>query len=106
MLDLHVFPIQAEFFREDHGERGHDPLAHFRFAQNERGAIVGSNADPSVERIGRLLFLLLGLIGECGRREMETDDERDTSSGTGLEKITAIYNRSDCHGTPLNLQVS
>src|SRR6267154_644653 len=31
---------------------------------------------------------------------MEADDERDTSGGTGLEKITAIYDCSDCHGTP------
>jgi len=33
---------------------------------------------------------------------METDDERDTSGGTGLKKITAVYNWSDCHRTPLN----
>src|SRR5207245_1119595 len=100
LLDLHLLPVHEQFFREDHGKRGHDALAHFRFTENERDAIVRSDADPGIEGVGSLLFLLLGLIGESNRREMEADDERDTSGGTGLKKITAIYNWSDCHGTP------
>src|SRR5207302_236293 len=103
LLDLHLLPVHAQFFREDHGKRGHDALAHFRFTENERDAIVRSDADPGIEGIGSLLFLVLGLIGESGRTELEANDERDTSGGTGLKKITAIYDWSDSHGTPLKL---
>src|SRR5207248_10092400 len=85
LLDLHLLPVHAQFFREDHGKRGHDALAHFRFTENERDAIVRSDADPGIEGVGSLLFLLLGLIGESDRREMEANDERDTSGGTGLQ---------------------
>ena len=102
LLNLHLLPIHAQFFCEDHGKRRHDALAHFRFAQNERDAIVRSNTDPGIKGIGRFLLLVLGLIGECGWRETEADDERDTSRGTGLKKFTTIYDCSDCHGTPLN----
>jgi hypothetical protein len=31
---------------------------------------------------------------------MEADDERHTSSGTGLHKIATVYNGSIRHGTP------
>ena len=31
---------------------------------------------------------------------MEADDQRHTPGDARLEKITAIYNRSYCHGTP------
>jgi len=103
LLDLHLLPVYTQLFREDHGKRRHDALAHFRFTENERDLIVRSDADPGIEGVGTLLFLLLGLIGESSRREMEANDERDTSSGTGLKKIAAIYGWSDCHGTPLNL---
>src|SRR6266700_2523029 len=102
LVDFHVFPIDAQLFRQDHGKSRHNPLAHFGFAQNERDAIVRSDADPGVERIESFLFLVLRLIGKSARREMEADDERHTSGGTRLEKITAIYNWSDYHGAPRN----
>jgi hypothetical protein len=34
---------------------------------------------------------------------MEADDESDASGGTRLQKITAVYNGSYCHGTPRDL---
>ena len=100
MLYLDMFPIQAEFFRQDHGKSGHDALAHFRLAENERHAIVGRDAHPGVEGVRGLLFLLFGLIGKSARRKMEADDQRHTPGDARLEKITAIYNWSYCHGTP------
>src|SRR5207249_11371376 len=54
--------IHAQFFCEDHGERRHDALAHFRFAQNERDAIVRSNTYSGIKGIGRFLLLVLGVI--------------------------------------------
>ena len=74
LLYLDMFPIQAEFFRQDHGKSGHDALAHFRLAENERHAIVGRDAHPGVEGVRGLLFLLFGLIGKSARRKMEADD--------------------------------
>src|SRR5205807_7326168 len=74
LLDLYLLPVHAQLFREDHGKRRHDALAHFRFAQNERDMIVRSDADPGIEGIRSFLFLILGLIGESGRREMEADN--------------------------------
>jgi len=55
LLDPHLLPIHAQFFREDHGKRRHDALAHFGFAKNQRDAIIRSDAHPGVEGIGRLL---------------------------------------------------
>ena len=100
LLDPYMLPVHAEFFSKDHGECRHDPLAHFRFAQNERGAIVGSNADPGVERIGRLLFLLLSLTGKRAGRKMKADHQSGSARDAGFQKITTVYNGSSYHGTP------
>jgi len=56
-------------------------------------------ANPSVEGIGRFLFLILCLVGESARRETEADDEGYAARGTGLQKITTVYNGNIRHGT-------
>src|SRR6202158_3420565 len=100
LLDLHTLPIQAQLFRQDHGERRHDALAHLGLTKNQRDVVVRSDTDPGVEWIGSLLFLVRRLIGKSARREMEADDEGDAARATGLQKITTVYDRSIRHGTP------
>src|ERR1700694_1188389 len=100
LLDLHTLPIQAQLFRQDHGEWRHDALAHLGLTKNQRDVVVRSYADPGVEWIGSLLFLVRRLIGKSTRREMEANDEGDAARGTGLQKITTVYDRSIRHGTP------
>src|SRR6202158_1744780 len=100
LLDLHTLPIQAKLFRQDHGKCRHDALAHLGLTKNQRDVVVRSDADPGVEWIGSLLFLVRRLIGKSARGEMEADDEGDAARSTGLQKITTVYDRSIRHGTP------
>src|ERR1700682_1615131 len=100
LLDLHTLPIQAQLFRQDHGERRHDALAHLGLTKKDRDVVVRSYADPGVEGVGSLLLLVRRLIGKNTRREMEANDEGDAARGTGLQKITTVYNRRIRHGTP------
>ncbi len=46
-----LLPVNLRLFRENHGKRSVDSLAHLRFVENQLDLAIRLNADPSVERI-------------------------------------------------------
>ena len=102
LFNMHLLPIHAELFGENHRQRRVDSLAHFRLAQYQRDAIIRCDPHPRVKGIWSLFFLILRLTGERVRRQVEANDKRGSACGTGLQEFTAVYNGSSSHGTPQN----
>ena len=48
-LDSDLFPVDFEFFGNEHREGGMDALAHFRFFNVDTHVSVGKNFDPRTE---------------------------------------------------------
>src|SRR6266852_1900005 len=48
--DLHVAPIAAKFFRDEHGESGANALAHFGLAAPDFCATAGVEFQPGIWR--------------------------------------------------------
>src|SRR5215472_17445660 len=102
LFDVHLLPVDAQLFGENHRQRCVDTLAHLRLAKYKSDPVIGRDTHPGVERIWSFLLLILRVISERAGRQMETNHQRSAARSTLLQEISAVYNGSSCHGTPQN----
>ncbi len=95
-LDADFAPIALQFLGDQHGERGIDPLAHFRLVDDEGHRAVTTHAEEGVRRKGRLRRFR-GLVA---KGEIEPEYESAADEGAGFEKIAAAQVGDLAHLVP------
>src|ERR1700677_3401274 len=80
-----LLPVNLRLFRENHGQRSVDSLAHFRFVDDELDLAIRLNADPSVERI-----LCFAIVVKPSA-QAKTENKCSPCRRRGREKPAAAY---------------
>ena len=84
------FPVNTQLLSENHRQRRHDSLAHLRFFQDQRHAVVRRNMHPRVKRIRSLLLLFLSGVLRHSLSEMETDQQSGTGDGSCFQELATV----------------
>src|SRR5215472_3006457 len=105
LLNANVFPIDVEFFGDEHWHAGFDALPDFGILAHDRDDAIGGDAHKreGLKRSGGRLWR--GSLRRSGKRfrdwlEMIRDEDSAASDGRNFEKGAAIEERG-VHGTSI-----
>ena len=94
-----AFPIAAELFGGQHGDRSFDALAHLGFVDQDGDCVVRGDLDERVENTR--LRRRRGGENFAAARQIETDDEAGYAGDSGFEEAAAVDGiRDGGHSAP------